>query len=300
MNVTIENPPGLEDYNNPESNLKNPEIFANLGIVKSIGSVGLGHPEIVEIDENFVISDYLKGHSNTFNEVSEATHDSYEHHFPAYELRRMPLGKFVEVLVGSGVLSQDLVGSGILNRFTPDRLVISENVEQYRGGFRHIFLGDIGGGLHDLDTLEDAGLAGHGTDTRMVEPTSRGDRLRNRIGVPFENNPDLRTGTGMDIDNDGDTDLVRLRHLDAKSQFPEHWTTDQVIRAIVAIADTKGEQIQDGRTVKHTSTFLDIINGEEVEFTITVLTDHETGLIETSYVGWDDSKRAQQVQSLAA
>ncbi len=298
---TIEKQPErLENYS--EINYKSPEDFTKLESARLIGSSVLDSE--IEINSYSLLSNYLKDNYNleSFNDVVKAAHDLDEEQekIPAYELRRMPLDVFVGVLVESGVLSQELVDSGIIDRFSPDRLVVSENIEQYRGGFRHIFLGDIGGGLHDIDTLEDAGLAGEGKDTRRLSPTERGDRYRGKTGSSITENPDLSTGTAMDLDGDGDTDVVRLRRLDARSQFPEHWTTDQVIHQIVAIADTEGEQLEDNKTTRHVGIITEIIDGREVEVKITVLTDNESGLIENSYASWGDSRKVHQSQAEVA
>jgi hypothetical protein len=290
MNSTIEKTAELMNYSQ-ELNLKSPEQFANLRSAEFAGSTIVNSE--VTLDSTSLISNYLKDYSDTFNHAVEGVHKlgNEQGNIPAYELRRMPIEVFVGVLVDSGVMSQSIVDRGLLDRFSPDRLVISEGVEQYTGAFRHIFLGDVRGGLHDVDTIEDAGLAGAGRDTLRITPTQKGDKIRDKVGASVGNNPDLRTGTAIDEDGDGDTDLVRIRTMDAKSQFPEHWSTDKVIETIISAADTAGEEVGDGKTIRHSVTINEILDGEESSITVITYTNKETGLIENSYASWGSSRK---------
>jgi hypothetical protein len=282
--------PEVYDYNNLnfESNhaIKNPEEFQKSAASDFSGSIAID--SLGELDNVSLAVNYFSEHKQGFTEVKKASEDldSGTLDLPAYELRRMPIEVFVGVLVDSGVMSQSIIDRGLLDRFSPDRLVVSEGVEQYTGAFRHIFLGDIRGGLHDVDTIEDAGLAGAGRDTLRTAPTQKGDKIRNKVGSGIENNPDLRTGTAIDKDGDGETDLVRIRTMDAKSQFPEHWSTDKVIETIVSTADSAGEEMGDGKTLRHSVVINESIDGSDTEFTVVTFTNKETGLIENSYTLW--------------
>jgi len=199
---------------------------------------------------------------------------------PAYELRRMPIGVFIDLLHRTGVISTELFESGQLqSRFAPDQMVVRNGEEHLAGGLRHILLGDIVGGGHDVDTLEDVGIAGPGTDTIYIDPTDKGARRRAVTGATLEQRPDIRFGTGVDSDGDGQSDHVRLSFRHATSQFPENWTTDQVLTAVISASEESPRGMQNNGNFLRTG----VIDGVPI-----IVITNPDGLIVTGYPEYGD------------
>lgn len=201
----------------------------------------------------------------------------------AYELRDLSLEELRDVLVRAGVVSLETLDKH-LGRFSDDRLVqrkLSQGGPVWKGGFRHIFIGDADGGLHDHDTIEDlenAGVLLDEHDTRLVSTDEGGRRRAKQPYVPEILQPDIRVGISSDFNGDGEPDAVKLTERHASSQFPEAWTMDETIDRVVSVADSAGQDNGGGNLI-HTGEFSVIVDGQLIEAKLLVYTDKSTGKI---------------------
>lgn len=165
------------------------------------------------------------------------------------ELRKLDNDSFKQLLLDAGVISVGLSESGLLDRFADDdmvtRTVNDREVQTPVSGLKHIFLGDLIGGLHDYDSMEKSGLVGLATDTR---PT----KLQRRENGTSRAN--FITKQPIDIDRDGRIDEHIDHNLYTKTQFPEGWTADQVLLAICQVSElpeTERAENKDGVFTVH-------------------------------------------------
>lgn len=248
-----------------ESNFTNEahmnEADDRLRMERSLGefslSAGFLTPEVYE-DEyvpSFESTFGQKITDSSFNGLSHSLAESIaEEPIHAYELRNLSTANFMNLLHERGVISDALYRSGILEtRFSPDEIVTDkEGVGHRISGLKHIFLGDVLGGMHDIDTIIDAGIVNEATDTRVIKT----DKVKQNGTYRGH----VRLGIPIDSDHDSIVEQVDL-HEQKKTQFPEGWTADDVILAAVYAAD-EGiviKQIDNGFTEK----FLEI-NGVQM------------------------------------
>lgn len=197
-------------------------------------SIGILPPE--QFEQQWVPEVESSFRNAPFNKFSSLLRDQVEHDKNlAYELRHMDESVLIDSLHRAGVISDQLVESGLLQtRFEPNRPRSANSLYQV-GGLMHILLGDAAGGLHDIDTLHDAGLAGADQDTKVVSISQR-----------YQGKPDIKYGLPVDEDKDGDIDRVDLKVAKGKTQFPENWTTDDVLLSIIAISELPPEPQKPG------------------------------------------------------
>lgn len=215
--------------------------------------VSLGHMSPEDYESQWVPDIESSFHETFFSHLSEELQKEAQSNIQfAYELRHLPENALIKSLHARGVISDSLAESGLLEtRFAPNRPRTPNSPYQV-GGLMHVLLGDANGGLHDVDTLYDAGLAGVGHDTKVV-----------RISEKYAGKPDIRYGQPVDVDNDGEIDRVDLKVAKGKTQFPEDWTTDEVLLAIIDVSERPAEPQDPKRPSEFTYHFGDF-NGVQI------------------------------------
>jgi hypothetical protein len=169
-------------------------------------------------------------------------------------------------LVGNGLVSKEFYTSGKMDAFELNEMTGKDSLT-------HLLVGDGRGGGHHLPTMMALETKGVTVASQVHDPKNPGvgtDDFRRRQEVRRNGSyqalqvevTDPRTGRGM-------------KKLGGSSMFPNEWSTQDVLEAVVQVSRTKGKYDEVRRSNTHQAT----VNG----VTIRAATDKKTGKILTAY-----------------
>lgn len=167
---------------------------------------------------------------------------------------------FVSTLVQNGLVSQDFVETGIMNRFAihPDNGL---------DALMHVLVGDMDGGAHHLATIASLGIAGRELACRIHKPESSDGWGKQYRKYRQEQQPkDSGTYKVLHVHIHG-LDHSTGEHITyaksgGSSMFPDSWSTEQVLEALVAVADTEPTRHDEER---HSFTHVAEVGGVKIQ-----------------------------------
>jgi hypothetical protein len=181
---------------------------------------------------------------------------------PLLERREQLAGALVE----KGLMSREFADSGALDAFHADPATDYE-------AFSHILIGDEEGGAHHLRTIVDLEVPYRTIASRIHDP-KRPHKKQSELRREQKIGPNgvFRAGQ-VEIDIPG---RPEVRKPEGSKMFPEEWDCEQVVRALIAAADTEPVK----RTPeKESATHLLEVDGVKVR----VVTHDKTGKIITGF-----------------
>jgi hypothetical protein len=170
-----------------------------------------------------------------------------------------------QALVGSmvqhGLISEDFSRSGAIEAFSMDESLGWDALP-------HILVGDKYGGAHHLPTIVGLGVEGTQVYSTFVKPESpKKDRNYYKRSQGVRDNGVFEA---KNVRISDETDRV-MEKAHGSTFFPNEWTTQQVLEAIIATSQQPGTHNPD----RHSRTHVGNVEG----VTVTVITDDFTGKI---------------------
>jgi hypothetical protein len=196
--------------------------------------------------------------------------DQAEHLNGRAEILADPL---VKKLISAGELTESVISDGTLGRFAHD-----ETPGSTRGAVEHILVGDEQGGLHHARSVVNGGIEGRSVSSQVDGSRKLKEyRRRQRVkpnGTYHANTVEIEGNTGT---------FVKAR---GSAMFPDDWSSEDVLRKIVEVADGAPGKLTDRGTLLHEGFVASGIEkpGEEPTFVkVRALTDPSTGKILTAH-----------------
>ncbi len=190
--------------------------------------------------------------------MAEQLNQTIEQQAPQIEASQ---SAFANVLQEQGLVSPELVDSGMIDMFARDDSVGMDTLE-------HILVGDEQGGGHHLRTMNDLGLEDR---TVMSEINPGGDPER-PIHKKLVREQSIRPNSAF---RSRIVEIGDKQKVGGSAMFPNEWSTEDVINSIAAVALTP--------PAKHDLERLSFIHQGEVNgVRIQVVTSEATGKIITA------------------
>jgi hypothetical protein len=152
---------------------------------------------------------------------------------------------FVGELTGKGLISKEFAESGVLDSFMIDPMTGNDSL-------KHILVGDEFGGLHHLATVMQLEIPGRSVGSVIYDPSKpskklseyRGNQKVKPSGVYKSQDVRITAESGQEIEKIG-----------SSSMFPNEWSTEDVLRAIVETTKVPGEYSPEKELTEHTAEF---------------------------------------------
>jgi hypothetical protein len=143
---------------------------------------------------------------------------------------------FTNSLLEAGAISQEFVDSGALEQF-------SLNEQLGRDALPHILVGDEYGGAHHLPSILDSGA-----DTQAVATILGSKKMRHyRSSQRVRENGVYELRKVVINSKDGES----VTKVAGSAFFPNEWTTQEVLEAIIAVSQKDGVHNPDNHAYGH-------------------------------------------------
>ena len=164
-------------------------------------------------------------------------------------------------MVRHGLISEEFSQSGALEAFSIDRTL-------GRDALPHILIGDEYGGTHHLPTIIGLGIDGRQIASTVINPNNPNKKRSDyRAAQKIQENGVYEARIVKITDGTGQV----MEKAKGSSFFPNEWTTQDVLEAVISVSQQPGEHHPTRRAFTHTAKIKGV--------TVIVNTDDLTGKI---------------------